>query len=36
MFFSYHMVCFMWIVPIGFVDEAIFTASQRTLLYLTP
>jgi len=35
-FFSNHMVCFVRIVHIRFVDEAVFTASLSTLLHLTP
>src|SRR5256885_10832960 len=36
MFFSNHMVCFVRIVHIGFMDETVFTSSLRTLLNLTP
>ena len=35
-FFSNHMVCFVWIIHICFMDETVFTSSLRTLLNLTP
>jgi hypothetical protein len=34
-FFSNHIVCFMRIIHICLMDEAVFTASLRTLLHLT-
>src|SRR5438067_3760646 len=36
MFFSNHMVCFVRIVHICFIDEAVFTSSLCTLSHLTP
>jgi hypothetical protein len=35
-FLCNHMVCFVRVVHIRFVDEAVFTASLRTLSHLKP
>jgi hypothetical protein len=36
MFFRNHLVCFVWLVHICFVDETVFTASLRTFANLLP